>query len=135
MNIAMENLFGEEFETPAENPCAENQSTKNSCSAATQGKGKKKGVKNNSTSSSSTVEKLTDDTVVDLRQVRVKIYNEVYDYVAPEELEKVTIGDIRQWLVTQGYTELTKERAVFVWVKPENGEKFLVAGVKFEKMG
>jgi hypothetical protein len=129
MSNGMENLFGAEFDAPPESPCAENQCAENSC--ATQRKGKKKGKE----ATKSTVERLTDETVLDLRELKVKIYNETYDYVAPEDQEKITIGDIRQWLVTQGYSELTKERATFTWVKPEEGEKFLVAGVKFEKMG
>jgi hypothetical protein len=135
MSNGMENLFGAEFDAPPESPCVENQCAENSCATPTQGKGKKKSSKDVASGKTSTVERLTDDTVLDVRQFRVKIYNEVYDYAAPEDQEKVTIGDIRQWLVTQGYSELTKERATFVWAKPEEGEKFLVAGVKFEKMG
>ncbi len=131
MSNGMENLFGAEFDAPTESPCAENQCAENSC--ATKGKSKK-GSKGNASKTPS-IDRLSEDTVLDLRQFPVKIYNEVYNYVAPEDQEKVTIGDIRQWLVTQGYSELTKERATFTWVKPEEGEKFLVAGVKFEKMG
>lgn len=117
----MTNLFGEEFEAaPA---CAEN-----SCAEKPQKKGKKGAAP-------ATVTKITDDTVIEQREVTVKVYNETFTYTAPEDQEIVTIGDIRQWLVAQGFTELTKERSSFVWAEPEGAEKILVAGVKFEKQG
>lgn len=120
----MVNLFGAEYEAPP--ACSEN-----AC-ATKQVKAGKKESKGTSTGKS---EKLTDDTELDIRKFQVKIYNEVYDYVAPADKEKVTISDVRQWLVSQGYTELTKDRAAFTWVTPDEGAKMLVAGVKFEKMG
>ncbi|WP_054697687.1 hypothetical protein [Syntrophomonas palmitatica] len=122
----MVNLFGDEF---TENGCEQN-------ACAAEKPAKAKGKKSSTSGGTTTITpKLTDDSALEVRSCRVKIYNEFYDYVVPEDKETPTIGDVRQWLVGQGYTELTKDRATFVWVTPEEGEKFLVAGVKFEKQG
>lgn len=117
----MENLFGADYEEP-----------QNGCEAPAPKvqKGKK------GSTSTSTKSKMDDETPLETRQLQVKIYSDFYMYEAPEDLEKPTIGDVRKWLVAQGFSELTKERAQFAWIKPDGEtEKYLYAGVKFEKQG
>ncbi|NLN47517.1 MAG: hypothetical protein GX154_00120 [Clostridiales bacterium] len=110
----MTNLFGEEYENTCTEGCAE-----------TPKKGKVKGTP---------AKKTGDETPLEMREVRVKIYNDFFTYIAPEEVENPTFGDVRKYLVAQGYSELSADRTQFMWVE-EGDEKFLVTGIKFEKMG
>lgn len=118
----MDNLFGSEFDHD-ENGCA----TTNPVI--------KKSKKTGTTTAPATP-KMGEDTPLEARLVQVKVYNDFYHYEAPEDLETPKVGDVRKWLVARGFSELTVERAQFVWIKTDDiAEKFLFAGVKFEKQG
>lgn len=122
----MDNLFGAEY---SDNNCAAE------CAAETPKKGKGKANKGTTTPAKP---KMNDDTELGMREISVKVYNDYYTYIAPPELETPTLGDVRKFLVAQGYNELSVDRTQFMWANEdaENAEeKFLVAGVKFEKQG
>lgn len=118
------------FDTPPENSCAEN-----ACAQTQNKKGGKSGK--TTTAKTPTTPKLALTTELETRSFRVKMYQDFYNFEAPEDKEKPTIDDVRLWLVAQGFSELTEERAQFVWIEPKGDgeEKYLYAGVKFEKQG
>lgn len=120
--MEMENLFGAEFAEP-----------NNCCAAPTNKKSKQKKP---TATIATTAAKMSEDTPLEVHQMQVKVYNDFFLYEAPEELEIPKVGDVRKWLVAQGFSELTAERAQFVWIKPDDeADRYLYAGVKFEKQG
>jgi hypothetical protein len=115
----MSNLFGEFGEQPAENTCGATKTSKKASKAPA-----KKG---------SLEEKLP------ARNMQVKMYSDLYEYEAPDNLQEPTLDDVRKWLINNhGFTELADEKRVGMFVVNPEGEgqqPYVYCGVKFEKMG
>ncbi|HQA60371.1 MAG TPA: hypothetical protein PK768_05055 [Tepidanaerobacteraceae bacterium] len=115
------NLFGEEFEQPAENACG-----------AAAAKAPKKGKK-----ASTPAKKDAFEEKLPQRNIQVKMYSDFYSYEAPAELAEPTLDDVRKWLINNhGFTELADPKRVGMFiVTPEGQDPYVYCGVKFEKMG
>lgn len=124
LSIANDNidLFGGEFSEPAEENC---------CATETPAKAKKGGKGTKVEKKEPFSEKLP------ARTIKVKMYNDFYEYSAPDDIQDPTLEDVRKWMIREnGYTELNDDKMAGVTlITPDEGEPFVYCGVAFQKKG
>lgn len=136
----MTNLFGSFGEAP-ENPCScecEESSSKTSKFSKSKSKNKnKKNTTKTKTAAERAIEK-RQETKVPVAGINVKYCGQTFFFPGTNGETEPTLEEVRQYMSqTEGFTELTAEKAILEIMKPDNKEEadFVYCTVRAEKMG